>query len=233
MTRTNPQKKAKELAKLLRNERPDYHYLKAVFRHLRTELNVPVVTAAKSLPDIPTEDELKQYYEIVWNSQNTQDLLIIKTLLYTGARVTELVNIKLTDVDFKRCQIRIESGKGSKDRMVPFPESFKEILSMHVKDMKVSGATHLFESSWKKLYTDRGVRKILERYATAAGLDKTISPHKLRHFLFTWLKKQGLDDAMIQPYSGHASRKSLEIYSRMSLAVAQEEYDQAIKKFPV
>ena len=43
----------------------------------------------------------------------------------------------------------------------------------------------------------------------------------------------GLDDAMIQPYSGHASRQSLEIYSRMSLAVAQEEYDQAIKKFPV
>jgi integrase/recombinase XerD len=233
MIRTNPQKKAKELAKLLRNERPDYHYLKAVFRHLRTELNVPVVTKAKSLPDIPTEDEIKQYYEIVWSGNNTQDLLIVKTLLYTGARVSELVSMKLTDVDFKRCQIRIESGKGGKDRMVPFPESFKEILAMHVNDMKVSGATHLFESSWKKFYTDRGIRKILQRYATAAGLEKTISPHKLRHFLFTWLKKQGLDDAMIQPYSGHASRQSLEIYSRMSLAVAQEEYDQAIKKFPV
>ena len=233
MTRTNPQKKAKELAKLLRNERPDYHYLKAVFRHLRTELNVSVVTKAKSLPDIPTEDEMKQYYEIVWSGKNTQDLLIVKTLLYTGARVTELVNIKLSDVDFKRLQIRIESGKGGKDRMVPFPESFKEILAMHVNDMKVSGATHLFESSWKKLYTDRGIRKILQRYATAAGLTKTISPHKLRHFLFTWLKKQGLDDAMIQPYSGHASRQSLEIYSRMSLAAAQDEYDQAIKKFPV
>jgi len=233
MTRTNPQKKAKELAKLLRNERPDYHYLKAVFRHLRAELNVSVVTKAKSLPDIPTEDEMKQYYEIVWTGKNTQDLLIVKTLLYTGARVSELVNIKLSDVDFKRLQIRIESGKGGKDRMVPFPESFKEILAMHVNDMKVCGATHLFESSWKKLYTDRGIRKILQRYATAAGLTKTISPHKLRHFLFTWLKKQGLDDAMIQPYSGHASRQSLEIYSRMSLAVAQEEYDQAIKKFPV
>jgi integrase/recombinase XerD len=233
MTRTNPQKKAKELAKLLRNERPDYHYLKAVFRHLRTELNVSVATKAKSLPDIPTEDEMKQYYEIVWSGKNTQDLLIVKTLLYTGARVTELVNIKLSDVDFKRLQIRIESGKGGKDRMVPFPESFKEILAMHVNDMKVSGATYLFESSWKKLYTDRGIRKILQRYATAAGLTKTVSPHKLRHFLFTWLKKQGLDDAMIQPYSGHASRQSLEIYSRLSLAVAQEEYDQAIKKFPL
>ena len=117
--------------------------------------------------------------------------------------------------------------------MVPFPESFKEILAMHVKDMKHNGAMHLFESSWKKLYTDRGIRKILQRYAIAAGLDKTISPHKLRHFLFTWLKKQGLDDAMIQPYSGHASRQSLEIYSRLSLAVAQEEYNQAIRKFPV
>jgi integrase/recombinase XerD len=192
-----------------------------------------VATKAKSLPDIPTEDEMKQYYEIVWSGKNTQDLLIVKTLLYTGARVTELVNIKLSDVDFKRLQIRIESGKGGKDRMVPFPESFKEILAMHVNDMKVSGATYLFESSWKKLYTDRGIRKILQRYATAAGLTKTVSPHKLRHFLFTWLKKQGLDDAMIQPYSGHASRQSLEIYSRLSLAVAQEEYDQAIKKFPL
>jgi integrase/recombinase XerD len=233
MNRTNPQKKAKEIAKLLRNERPDYNYLKAVFRHLRTELDVTVVTKTKSLPDIPTEDELKRYYETVWTGQNTQDLIIIKTLLYTGARVSELVNIQLADVDFKRCQMRIEFGKGGKDRIVPFPESFKEILSMHVKDMKVSGATHLFESSWKKRYTDRGIRKILQKYATAAGIEKTISPHKLRHFLFTWLKKQGLDDAMIQPYSGHATRQSLEIYSRMSLAVAQEEYDQAIKKFPV
>jgi integrase/recombinase XerD len=92
---------------------------------------------------------------------------------------------------------------------------------------------HLFESSWKKLYTDRGIRKILERYATTAGLDKTISPHKLSHFPFTWLKKEGLDDAMIQPYSGHASRQSLEIYSRLSLAVAQDQYDQAIKKMGV
>lgn len=232
-TRTSPHKKAKELAKLLRNEQPDYHYLKAVFRHLRVELDVQVATKPKKLPDIPTEDELKCYYEVIWTGSNTQDLLIIKTLLYTGARVSELVNMQLTDVDFKRCQIRIDSGKGDKDRIVPFPESFKELLALHVKGMKKKGATHLFESSWKRRYTDRGIRKILERYAQVAGLDKTISPHKLRHFLFTWLKKQGIDDALIQPYSGHASRQSLEIYSQLSLAAAQEEYDQVIHKFPV
>jgi integrase/recombinase XerD len=51
-------------------------------------------------------------------------------------------------------------------------------------------------------------------YTKEAGLPNSISPHKLRHFLFTWLKKQGIDDALIQPYSGHESRQSIEIYSK-------------------
>ncbi len=116
---------------------------------------------------------------------------------------------------------------------MPFPEQFKEVLALHSKHIKAKGATYLFESSWKKRYTDRGIRKILERYADAAGLSKSMSPHKLRHFLFTWLKKQGIDDALIQPYSGHASRKSLEVYSQLSLTDAQTEYNQAIRRFPV
>ena len=58
-------------------------------------------------------------------------------------------------------------------------------------------------------------------------------PHQLRHFLLTWLKKQGIDDALIQPYSGHASRQSLEIYSRLALADAQQEYDRVMERFLV
>jgi integrase/recombinase XerD len=77
------------------------------------------------------------------------------------------------------------------------------------------------------------VRKLLARYAQRAGLSRPISPHRLRHFLFTWLKKQGIDDALIQPYSGHASRQSLEVYSRLAIEDAQAEYDQAIGRFPV
>ena len=74
---------------------------------------------------------------------------------------------------------------------------------------------------------------MLTRYAKAAGIAHPISPHKLRHFLFTWLKKQGIDDALIQPYSGHVSRQSLEIYSRLAIAEAQAEYNQVMGKFPV
>ncbi len=137
------------------------------------------------------------------------------------------------DVDLDRCQIRITQGKGHKDRVVPFPDPFKETLGMHLTQLRAKGATYLFESSWKKKYSERGVRRMLERYAQAAGLAHNLSPHQLRHFLFTWLKKQGIDDALIQPYSGHASRKSLEIYSRLSISEAQEEYNSVIGRFPV
>ncbi|MGH3184126.1 MAG: tyrosine-type recombinase/integrase [Streptosporangiaceae bacterium] len=77
------------------------------------------------------------------------------------------------------------------------------------------------------------VTGLLARYAHQAGLTHNMAPHRLRHFLFTWLKSQGIDDALIQPYSGHASRQSLEVYSRLTLADAQHTYEDAISRFPV
>ncbi len=231
--RTPPKKKAKELAKYLRTEQPDYTYLKGVFRALRTELQVEVPKTEYRLPEVPTEEELRQFYQAIWQTRNFADMILIKTLFYTGVRVSELVIIRLTDVDVERCQIRITHGKGGKDRQVPFPISFRELLALHMQRMYEKQATYLFESVRKRKYTDRGVRKMLERYAKAAGITRSLSPHKWRHFLFTWLKKQGIDDALIQPYSGHESRQSLEIYSRLSLADAQKEYDQVMGRFPI
>jgi integrase/recombinase XerD len=75
--------------------------------------------------------------------------------------------------------------------------------------------------------------QLLERYATAAGLAHPISPHRLRPFLLTWLKKQGIDDALIQPYSGHVSRKPLEIYSQLAIGEAQLAFDEVMPRFPV
>jgi integrase/recombinase XerD len=102
-----------------------------------------------------------------------------------------------------------------------------------MEQMRTKGAIYLFESMRKHKYTDRGVRKMLARYAAQAGITRSMSPHKWRHFLFTWLKKEGIDDALIQPYSGHATRASLEIYSKLSLADAQPSYNQAMERFPI
>jgi integrase/recombinase XerD len=233
--RTPVKEKAKQLLKLLKAEDPDYNYLRELFRHIRKELNVTVTTGSptKKLPQVPTEEEISKYYEAVWKSRNMQHVVMIKSLLYTGVRVTELIHIKLSDIDFDRCQMRINQGKGKKDRIVPFPTGFREILAIYVDNAKNKKQTYLFESTWKRQYTDRGIRKILAQYTEKAGIEHSISPHKLRHFLFTWMKKQGVDDALLQPYSGHESRASLEIYSRLSLNDAQPVYDSKIKDFPV
>ena len=231
--RTQISKKAKQIAKLIREERPDYHYMRALFQLVRKELDVVVLRKGRKLPYVPTEDELKRFYTTVWQSRNMQHVMIVKTLVYTGVRVSEFIKIKISDVDLEACQIRITQGKGKKDRIVPFSSIFKEVLAVHAEVMAKKGAIYLFESIRKKPYTDRGIRKIMEHYAKEADLSKPISPHKLRHFLFTWLKKQGIDDALIQPYSGHESRQSLEIYSKLSITEAQSAYESVIKEFPI
>jgi integrase/recombinase XerD len=225
--------KAKQVAKLLRGERPDYFYLKELFRHLRTELKVVVQQKPKKLPYVPLEEEINNYYDLVWNGQNVAHMVLIKTLLYTGIRVGELIKIKIEDVNLRQCQIKINDGKGHKDRVVPFPKGFREVLVAYIKSCKEKQAIYLFESIRKGSYTDRGIRKILLHYSKLAKMKYTMTPHKLRHFLLTWMKKQGVDDALIQPYSGHDSRKSLEIYSKLSITDAQKKYDEVINNFPI
>jgi integrase/recombinase XerD len=231
---TVPQK-ARQIAKLLRSERPDYFYLKELFRHLRKILNVKVETKSKKLPYVPSDAEIKKYYEAVWDTQNVKHMVIIKIMLYTGVRVGELVKIKIEDVELNKSQIRINDGKGNKDRLVPFPIGFREVLATYIKGIKKEKKKieYLFESNWNKPYSERGIRKILMVYTKQANMNHTITPHKLRHFLFTWMKQQGIDDALIQPYSGHESRQSLEVYSKLSITDAQKAYNKVINDFPV
>lgn len=110
--------KAKQIAKYFRHERSDYLYIKEVFRQLRKELNIKVTNKPKKLPYVPTEEEIKKYYNTVWQSKNMQHVVMIKILLYTGIRVSELINVKISDVDTNSCQIKINQGKGRKDRIV-------------------------------------------------------------------------------------------------------------------
>src|SRR5699024_1761360 len=119
-TRTPAKKKAKQLAKYLRGERPDYDYLKRVFQYLREDLEV----------------EVMQYYNFICNENNFHHIIIIKTFLYNGVRVSKLINIELIDADLSSSQILINKGKGDKDRIVLFPQSFRELLAMHMETMR-------------------------------------------------------------------------------------------------
>lgn len=234
LERTPPKLKAKKLLRHFRKEYPDYTYLREVFKHIRQGLNVEITPVVKKeTVVIPTEDEIKRYYTVVWNARKMQHVILFKVLLYTGMRVSELVRVKIADIDFVKCHITIPKIGRKKARTVPFPDSFKEVFALYVESSLKKGATYLFESSWKNPYTDRGIRRILEIYAKKAGMDITISPRKMRHFLLAWMKKQHINDALIQSVSGIERASELEKYNPAASSEAQQSYNQVIDKLTI
>ena len=141
---------------------------------------------------MPTDQEVRNYYEAVWQARRSDDIVMIKTLLYTGVRVSELVAIRLADVDLDACRIRVNLGKGSKDRVVPFPPTFREtlVLQRYPGMMCSRGASYLFESNLEETVFDPRRRALPICCAHKAGLSHNMAPHRLRHFLFTWLKSR-------------------------------------------
>ena len=234
MQRATPKNTASRLLRILRRQRPDYNYVKKVFEHVRRELGFKGrAPKPKSLPALLTEKELTRFYDAVWNVADRTHTVMIKLLLYTGIRNAELANLKLADVDLNGFKIRIEQGKGSKDRYVPFPPSFRGELAQYMENQTGRGANYLFETNRADKFTTRWIREIVKRYAREAGIEKRIYPHLFRHQLLTHLSRKGLLDAQVQIISGHESRKSLEIYQELSLVDVQKDYEQAMQDFPV
>jgi site-specific recombinase XerD len=145
--------------------------------------------------------------------------------------VSELVNIKVSDVDLGGCKVFIDNGKGSKDRYILFPADFRLALQSHMDGHQDND--FLFESRLKQPYTPRRVQQIMRHYADKAGITRAVHPHLLRHQMLTFLTAQGLTDAKIQLISGHGNRKSLELYQHLSLAAIEDDYQKAVRHLEI
>lgn len=231
--RLSPKEMAKKLVRLLRVQRPDYLYLKQVFKHTRQMLEVTAEKSRKRLPELLTDQELIAFYEAVWNARNTNHLVMIKLLIYTGIRNAELTNVKIKDLDLTNCTVRIEQGKGKKDRYVLFPMSFRGELAQYIEKQKRTGARFLFESNRLSSFSTRRIRQIIKQYADAAEIEKRIYPHLFRHQIITYLTRKGIISPKLQLLSGHAEEKSLAIYRDLALADVAEEYETAMQNFPI
>lgn len=234
MKRVPPKEMADRVIRLLRKQHPDSNYIKKVFQYVREALSVKGGSVQiKRLPELMTEEELKRFYTVVWNSFNRTHVIMLKLMLFTGVRSSELVNIKIDDVDISQTRIRIEQGKGSKDRYVLFPPYFRGELAQYISIQKEKNAVYLFESNRVTKYTTRWIREIVKKYAKKAGISKRIHPHLFRHQILTYLTSKGIVDAKIQLVSGHKNRESLSIYQDLSLADIEKEYWAAMKDFPI
>ena len=233
--RTPVREKAKEIAILLTQEQTDYDYLRELFRHLRKELSVSVPRKENTIKKIPSQEDIEKFYDSLKSDNNSKNKSMLQTLLYTGVRVSELINIKITDVDFDTCQIQIQKGARGQQRVVFFPATFKDVLKKQALGIQTRGGAYLFESSWNKPYTDRGIRKIMSIYSKKAGIENPLSPNTIRIFLLSWLKEQGIEDEMLLLYSGHESRYALASYKNdesLGIDTTQEQYESVIHKLP-
>ena len=213
--RTPAKRKARELAKHLRGERPDYAYLKDVFRHLRAELGVEVQRQPKTLPFVPSEAEIRRYYETVWIARRGGDIVLIKTLLYTGVRVAELVRIRLDDVDLDACRISITQGKGGKDRTVPFPGSFKETLALHIDAQQTNkrrGVPLRIQLEEALLHPRRpGPSRPLRRQSRTRAQHATAPPTPLPlHLAKDPRRRRRADPALLRTRNAHVARDLLQ-----------------------
>lgn len=228
-----PKQMARKLVRLLRPQRPDYPYLKKVFQHTRELLEVKPSKAKKRLPELLTDSELVGFYEAVWHARNSVHMVMIKLLIYTGLRNAELSRIRLKDVDLDQCQIRVEQGKGKKDRSVLYPAGFRGELAQYISHCKEQRATYLFESNRLKPFSTRRIRQIIHQYASEAGIEKRVYPHLFRHQIITYLTRKGIISPKLQLLSGHSEEKSLAIYRDLALADVAGEYEAAMRTFPV
>lgn len=236
ISRTPVREKAKQMAQLLREEQPDYDYLRELFRHLRKEFEVTAPKVEPFKRSILSIEEIQRFYDTLKNEANPKRRLMVTILLYTGVRISEFTQIKMSDINFEKCTIYISKGYKGQKRTVPFPSTFKETLKKYSLEVQANKGIYLFETAQKKPYTDRGVRKMMAIYSQKAGLENTVNPNALRTFWLSWLKQQGIGDAMLQPYSGHKKRSSLETYDPdepLKIEDVQAQYESVMQNLPI
>ena len=162
-----------------------------------------------------------------------RDRALLETLYATGMRAGELVTLCLSDVDYDEGVIRV-IGKGNKERMTLLGRQAVFALQRYVRKGrpelllnadKDDGA--LFVNRYGGRLSDRGVRKLFDRYCDAASTHLKITPHVLRHTFATHLLSNGADLRLIQELLGHASLATTQMYTHVSTERLQEVYAQA------
>ena len=139
-------------------------------------------------------------------------LLIIQLLYSSGLRVSEIVNLKPSDLDFNENIGWVRSGKGKKDRMFILSKKISKKLENFSK--RFSDWNYIF--SKEKPLTTRNIQKIVQKTTEKAGIEKSVHPHTLRHSFATHLLENGVDIRKIQVLLGHASLTTTQIYAHVS-----------------
>lgn len=187
------------------------------------------------LPDVLSLDEIRRLLSAPdpLTKLGQRDIAMLHLLYASGLRVSELVSVKPTDIDFQKGIIRV-FGKGKKERLIPIHTTALNLLtaylqntrSLFIPDPATANNTLFLNRSGKKL-TRQGIWKLIKRYCLLAKIQGNISPHTLRHSFATHLLEGGADLRTVQILLGHSDLTATELYTHICQNKIQEVYARA------
>ncbi|MEQ9618636.1 MAG: site-specific tyrosine recombinase XerD [Deltaproteobacteria bacterium] len=215
--------------------------IKQFFKYLRMEkiltedptAHIRTPRMKKSIPGVISLNEVERILAAPDESlpEGLRDAAMLEVLYATGIRVSELIGLKLNDVNFEHGFV-VVYGKGSKERIVPMGDKARNKLLDYLRDsrpalLKSREAKALFVTRRGKGMTRQGFWKIIKHRALTAGISKKISPHTLRHSFATHLLERGADLRTIQVMLGHSDISTTQIYTH----VESERLKEIHKKY--
>ncbi|MBO8161275.1 MAG: tyrosine-type recombinase/integrase [Thermosipho sp. (in: Bacteria)] len=177
----------------------------------------------RKIPDFLTEEEVKKLIESFDEENELKNKTAISLLYYGGLRISELCNMRVSDISFIPPFLRVQMGKGRKDRLVPLPDKVVPLLQKYIDSFKPK--LYLFENGNKHVHPSTVFRWVKEG-VKRAGIKKDVHPHTLRHSYATHLIRKGVNIKVVQELLGHTNLSTTSIY----LHVADQEKFDAVRK---
>ena len=219
---------AAAVAAILVREGVDYAQSKAVFKAARERAGLRAAPERRGGVDRLTVEEELRFLDQAY-AQGGRTGLMLQTLLETGARASELVQLRVEDVSLAERVVTIRDGKGGKRREVPIRRDLAQLLQLHIGTRR---AGPLFASRQQgsgpvpHTLTRQRVGQVVRGVARDAGITKRVYPHLLRHTVATRLLALGMDITDLQRFLGHESISTTRLYAETTAATLQRRFDQ-------
>ncbi len=182
------------------------------------------------LPEVLTHEEQEALLRQP-NAKNLcglRNLCLLRLMLNTGLRVSEVLKVKTRDIDWTSGKLMVRQGKGKKDRSLWVGDEDLALLQLWMaKKARLPESEWLFTNRYGKLIISRYLRKMVKRLATKAGISKDVHPHTLRHTFATDLFRQTKNLRLTQKALGHSQISSTIVYTH----IVDDELEEALKTF--
>ena len=163
----------------------------------------------KKIPIVVSKEEIKDLFNAI---KNPKHKLMIQIMYSAGLRVSELINLKINDLEINKGYGFVRKGKGSKDRMFIIANSLKEDIKKFIGSKKINEFDYLFTGRKGRMYNASSPRQIIKNATKVARINKRISCHTLRHSFATHLIENGYSISEVQALLGHKSPETTFVY---------------------